>query len=216
MDLIYSQTVRFYEAPFQMKSNGGTLVIDDFGRNGLIPMIYSTAGSCPSKARSTILHSTPAKRSKCPSSRPIFATNLDPDDLVDDAFRDGYRLYVNPPDKDMYARIFQQYVESNGFGYDAEHLEFVYRLLCRQTAAARLRTARPDAALRRPLQVRESTEGPFQRNNSPGLEKLLWRGADAGIAEQGRAKLRRRKEVRRSGHSRKRRLNHEKQEPYES
>jgi SpoVK/Ycf46/Vps4 family AAA+-type ATPase len=50
--------------------------------------------------------------------------------LVDDAFlrRMGYRLYVNPPDKEMYTKIFQQYVESNGFGYDAKHLDFVYRL----------------------------------------------------------------------------------------
>jgi predicted ATPase with chaperone activity len=31
-DLTWSEAARFYEAPFQMKSNGGTLVIDDFGR----------------------------------------------------------------------------------------------------------------------------------------------------------------------------------------
>src|SRR5262249_45172248 len=37
MDLVYSATVRFYEAPFQLKSNGGTLVIDDFGRQRVDP-----------------------------------------------------------------------------------------------------------------------------------------------------------------------------------
>ena len=31
-DLAWSETAKFYEAPFQVKSNGGTLVIDDFGR----------------------------------------------------------------------------------------------------------------------------------------------------------------------------------------
>ena len=37
MDLIYSKTIRYYEAPFQMKANGGTLVIDDFGRQRVDP-----------------------------------------------------------------------------------------------------------------------------------------------------------------------------------
>jgi hypothetical protein len=40
----------------------------------------------------------------------------------------GYRLYITPPDKDMYASIFQQYVENNGFSFEAERLEYLYRL----------------------------------------------------------------------------------------
>ena len=38
MDLVYSRSVRYYEAPFQMKANGGTLVIDDFGRQRVDPL----------------------------------------------------------------------------------------------------------------------------------------------------------------------------------
>ncbi|MDP9128873.1 MAG: ATP-binding protein [Candidatus Binatota bacterium] len=131
MDLIYSQTVRFYEAPFQMKSNGGTLVIDDFGRQRVDPHDLLNRWIVPLEGKVDYLTLHTGKKIEVPFEQLlIFATNLDPDDLVDDAFlrRMGYRLYVNPPDKDMYARIFQQYVESNGFGYDAEHLEFVYRL----------------------------------------------------------------------------------------
>ena len=36
-DLTWSEAAKFYEAPFQMKSNGGTLVIDDFGRQRVAP-----------------------------------------------------------------------------------------------------------------------------------------------------------------------------------
>ena len=38
MDLAYSQTARYYEAPFQLKANGGTMVIDDFGRQRANPV----------------------------------------------------------------------------------------------------------------------------------------------------------------------------------
>ncbi len=131
MDLIYSQTVRFYEAPFQMKSNGGTLVIDDFGRQRVDPHDLLNRWIVPLEGKVDYLTLHTGKKIEVPFEQLlIFATNLDPDDLVDDAFlrRMGYRLYVNPPDKEMYAKIFQQYVESNGFGYDAKHLDFVYRL----------------------------------------------------------------------------------------
>lgn len=131
MDLIYSQTARFYEAPFQIKSNGGTLVIDDFGRQRVDPHDLLNRWIVPLEGKVDYLTLHTGKKIEVPFEQLlIFATNLDPNDLVDDAFlrRMGYRLYVNPPDKDMYARIFKQYVEANGFTYDAKHLDFVYRL----------------------------------------------------------------------------------------
>jgi len=131
MDLIYSQTARFYEAPFQMKSNGGTLVIDDFGRQRVDPHDLLNRWIVPLEGRVDYLTLHTGKKIEVPFEQLlIFATNLDPDDLVDDAFlrRMGYRLYVNPPDKEMYAKIFKQYVESNGFDYEPKYLDFVYRL----------------------------------------------------------------------------------------
>ena len=85
--------------------------------SGSIPTICSTAGSSRWKARIDYLTLHTGKKIEVPFEQLlIFATNLDPSDLVDDAFlrRMGYRLYVNPPDKEMYTRIFQQYVEANG------------------------------------------------------------------------------------------------------
>src|SRR5262245_30285912 len=131
MDLIYSTTVRFYEAPFQVKSNGGTLVIDDFGRQRVDPHDLLNRWIVPLEGRIDYLTLHTGKKIEVPFEQLlIFATNLDPSDLVDDAFlrRMGYRLYITPPDKEMYASIFQQYVENNGFLYEPARLEYLYRL----------------------------------------------------------------------------------------
>lgn len=131
MDLIYSPTVRFYEAPFQMKSNGGTLVIDDFGRQRVNPHDLLNRWIVPLEGRIDYLTLHTGKKIAVPFEQLlIFATNLNPADLVDDAFlrRMGYRLYITPPDKEMYASIFQQYVENNGFLYEPERLTYLYRM----------------------------------------------------------------------------------------
>ena len=131
MDLIYSNSVRFYEAPFQMKSNGGTLVIDDFGRQRVDPHDLLNRWIVPLEGRIDYLTLHTGKKIEVPFEQLlIFATNLDPSDLVDDAFlrRMGYRLYVNPPDREMYASIFEQFAKNNGFEHDPKRLEFVFRL----------------------------------------------------------------------------------------
>ena len=131
MDLIYSDSVRFYEAPFQIKSNGGTLVIDDFGRQRVDPHDLLNRWIVPLENRIDYLTLHTGKKIEVPFEQLlIFATNLDPSDLVDDAFlrRMGYRLYINPPDRDMYAAIFEQFVRKSGYDYDPKRLEYLYRL----------------------------------------------------------------------------------------
>lgn len=131
MDLIYSDKVRFYEAPFQMKSNGGTLVIDDFGRQRVDPHDLLNRWIVPLEGRIDYLTLHTGKKIEVPFEQLlIFATNLDPSDLVDDAFlrRMGYRLYVNAPDREMYGKIFEQFVRASGFEYHPEQLDFVFRL----------------------------------------------------------------------------------------
>lgn len=131
MDLIYSTTVRFYEAPFQVKSNGGTLVIDDFGRQRVDPHDLLNRWIVPLEGRIDYLTLHTGKKIEVPFEQLlIFATNLDPSDLVDDAFlrRMGYRLYVNAPDRELYTLIFEQFVRNSGFDYDPKRLDFVFRL----------------------------------------------------------------------------------------
>jgi energy-coupling factor transporter ATP-binding protein EcfA2 len=128
MDLVYSQTVRFYEASFQMKANGGTLVIDDFGRQRVDPRDLLNRWIIPLEGRVDYLTLHTGKKIQVPFEQMlIFATNLNPADLVDDAFlrRMGYRLRVEPPTAETYALIFQRYVEGQRLRYDPRLVELL-------------------------------------------------------------------------------------------
>ena len=121
MDLIYSQTVRYYEAPFQMKANGGTLVIDDFGRQRVEPRDLLNRWIIPLESRVDYLTLHTGKKIQVPFEQLlIFATNLDPVSLVDDAFlrRTGYRLRMELVTPETYGRIFERYAERHGLRLD--------------------------------------------------------------------------------------------------
>ncbi len=114
-----------------MKSNGGTLVIDDFGRQRVDPHDLLNRWIVPLEGRMDYLTLHTGKKIEVPFEQLlIFATNLDPSDLVDDAFlrRMGYRLYVSAPDPEIYTAIFEQFVKQNGFEYDPKRLEYLFRL----------------------------------------------------------------------------------------
>ena len=68
-DLIYSQAVRFYEAPFQVKSNCGTLVIDDFGRQRVDPHVLLNRWIIPLEGHVDYLTFHTGKKIQVPFSR---------------------------------------------------------------------------------------------------------------------------------------------------
>ncbi|MCA1850129.1 MAG: hypothetical protein LC672_03485, partial [Acidobacteria bacterium] len=93
-DLAWGEAARFYEAPFQMKSNGGTLVIDDFGRQRVAPHELLNRWIVPLERRVDYLTLHTGKKIEVPFEQLIvFSTNLEETDLVDEAFlrRMGYR-----------------------------------------------------------------------------------------------------------------------------
>jgi hypothetical protein len=121
MDLIYSPIVRYYEAPFQIKSNGGTLVIDDFGRQRVDPKALLNRWIIPLESHVDYLTLHTGKKIEVPFEQAlIFSTNLDPKNLVDEAFlrRMGYRLQVQKPGREQYANIFRRYAGSLELAYD--------------------------------------------------------------------------------------------------
>lgn len=128
MDLIYSSTTRYYEAPFQLKANGGTLIIDDFGRQRVNPTDLLNRWIIPLERSTDYLTLHTGKKIEVPFEQLlIFATNLDIQGLVDEAFlrRMGYRLYVAPPTRDLYSAIFKKVLETNGIFYDPKLLDFL-------------------------------------------------------------------------------------------
>ncbi len=81
-DLTWSEAAKFYEAPFQMKSNGGTLVIDDFGRQRVAPQDLLNRWIVPLERRVDYLALHTGKKIEVPFEQlVVFSTNLDEKDL---------------------------------------------------------------------------------------------------------------------------------------
>jgi hypothetical protein len=137
-DLTWSTAARFYEAPFQMKSNGGTLVIDDFGRQRVPPQDLLNRWIVPLERRVDYLALHTGKKIEVPFEQlVVFSTNLDENDLADQAFlrRMGYRARVEPPTAEAYSEIFRAATSARGIACDQACLDHVlakYRIESRQ------------------------------------------------------------------------------------
>lgn len=133
-DLTWSESARFYEAPFQMKSNGGTLVIDDFGRQRVSPQDLLNRWIVPLERRIDYLALHTGKKIEVPFEQlVVFSTNLDEKDLTDEAFlrRMGYRARVEPPTALAFSEIFKRAAFNRGIGCDQrvlDHLLAKYRV----------------------------------------------------------------------------------------
>ncbi|MGE0130950.1 MAG: ATP-binding protein [Blastocatellales bacterium] len=127
-DLIYNRAARYYEAPFQIKANCGTLVIDDFGRQRVEPEELLNRWIIPLERKVDFLTLHTGKKISVPFEQlVVFSTNLEPSRLVDEAFlrRMGYRVRVEPPSEETYRRIFERYAENAGVSYDRSVLAYL-------------------------------------------------------------------------------------------
>ena len=127
-DLVWSDVARFYEAPFQMKSNGGTLVIDDFGRQRVAPQDLLNRWIVPLERRTDYLALHTGKKIEVPFEQLVlFSTNLDEKDMADEAFlrRMGYRARVEPPTPAAYLEIFKRAAYTRGLRCDQLCLDHV-------------------------------------------------------------------------------------------
>ncbi len=120
LDLIYSETARLYEAPFQVKANGGMLLIDDFGRQKVHPTDLLNRWIVPLEKRVDFLTLHTGKKFEIPFDQLlVFSTNLDPKELVDEAFlrRIKYKIEVGNPDEKAYREIFRRVCDASGIPY---------------------------------------------------------------------------------------------------
>jgi hypothetical protein len=137
-DLTWSDAAKFYEAPFQMKSNGGTLVIDDFGRQRVAPQDLLNRWIVPLERRVDYLALHTGKKIEVPFEQlVVFSTNLDEKDLADEAFlrRMGYRARVEPPTPAAWSEIFKRTAYTRGIKCEQailDHLVTKYRIERRQ------------------------------------------------------------------------------------
>lgn len=127
-DLTWSESAKFYEAPFQMKANGGTLVIDDFGRQRVSPTDLLNRWILPLEKRVDYLTLHSGKKIEVPFEElVVFSTNLNEQDLVDEAFlrRMGYRARVEPPTPGAFIEIFKRTATTRGLVANQECLDHI-------------------------------------------------------------------------------------------
>jgi predicted ATPase with chaperone activity len=129
LDLRYHQESNFYQAPIHFKANGGVFLIDDFGRQQCSPKELLNRWILPLEDRHDFLTVASGKKFQVPFEQLIiFSTNLDPKQLVDDAFlrRIRHKVGVNPPPRDVYERIFAANCKRLGMNADPSAIDFLY------------------------------------------------------------------------------------------
>ncbi len=112
MDLAYSRAQGYYEAPLHVKANGGTFLLDDFGRQRVEPRSLLNRWTFPLEHGVDHLTLQTGQKLTVPFKQMlIVCTNLDPDEVMDPAFlrRMGYRLLLDEPPPNRYAQIFERY-----------------------------------------------------------------------------------------------------------
>jgi hypothetical protein len=125
----FDRVLGYYEAPLQVKANGGIFHVDDFGRQVISPreilnrlivpletgvdhLNIARAGTTVSVPYATIL---------------LLSTNLDPSELVDEAFlrRVRYKALVDDPGPEEFRTIFRQVCRDGGVAYDEKAVDYL-------------------------------------------------------------------------------------------
>jgi hypothetical protein len=130
LDLTFNPIAKFYEAPIQMKANGGVFVVDDFGRQRIPPRDLLNRWIVPLESRVDFLTLHTGRKFEVPFNVfIIFATNLKPESLADEAFlrRIPYKIRAQNPTTDEYARIFEINCRKRGVPYDPTVVDYLHR-----------------------------------------------------------------------------------------
>lgn len=128
LDLVFDDTLKFYEAPFQVKANSGILLIDDFGRQQVRPRDLLNRWIVPLENRIDYLALHTGRKFEVPFDvLVIFSTNLPPRDLVDEAFlrRLRHKIEVGDPSYEEYREIFRRVAASKGVAYNDQGLAYL-------------------------------------------------------------------------------------------
>jgi hypothetical protein len=126
LELAYSRTMGFYTAPVQMASNGGVLVIDDFGRQRCAPGDLLNRWIVPLESRVDFLTLQTGHKFDVPFMVfVVFATNIKPAELVDEAFlrRIHYKVFAESPTADDFRTIFEGCCRERQLAYDRKTVD---------------------------------------------------------------------------------------------
>ncbi|HSG44014.1 MAG TPA: ATP-binding protein [Anaerolineales bacterium] len=128
LDLVYDDVHKFYEAPFQVKANGGIFLIDDFGRQQVRPRDLLNRWIVPLENRVDYLTLHNGRKVEVPFDVLIvFSTNLPPKDLVDEAFlrRLRHKIEIGDPNYEEYREIFKRVAQDKKVEYSDQGLAYL-------------------------------------------------------------------------------------------
>ena len=128
LDLVFDDTHKYYEAPFQVKANGGILLIDDFGRQQVRPRDLLNRWIVPLENRVDYLRLHTGRKVEVPFDvLVVFATNLPPRDLVDEAFlrRLRHKIEIGDPSYEEYREIFRRVANDKKVEYSDQGLAYL-------------------------------------------------------------------------------------------
>ena len=175
LDLIYSPTLRYYEAPPHLKANGGVFLVDDFGRERVSADQLLNRFITPMEHQIDYFTMNTGQKIQMPLRHVlIIATNLDPSKVTDPAFlrRMGYRIYLGPPSPEDYARIFQAYAQRHGATVAPELIEALLKRYRKQERE--LRACEPRDLIERARDICRFESKPLEL--TPKVLDLAWTG----------------------------------------
>lgn len=144
LDLSFNDISKFYEMPVQLKAQGGTFVVDDFGRQLVRPDELLNRWIMPLERGFDFLKLHTGRTFQVPFDQlTIFSTNMSPEELMDPAFlrRIPYKLLIGEPSVDEFSEIFRRVCDDLGVAWSKAETELVlgamqsipgHRLACYQ------------------------------------------------------------------------------------
>jgi hypothetical protein len=145
LELQLEESTQVYAAPLQMRANNGMLVIDDFGRQILSPQYLLNRWIVPLDRRVDYLTLHYGVKFQIPFEMiVVFSTNLDPNDLADEAFlrRIQNKIHMETANSQVFDEIFNRLVTEGNYPCEPNSAEFLRRL-CLHLGPKELRACYP-------------------------------------------------------------------------
>ena len=164
LDLQFDEASGAYLAPLQMKANNGMLIIDDFGRQSVSPRELLNRWIVPLDRRVDYLTLSYGLKFEIPFELlVVFATNLEPDDLVEEAFlrRVPNKVHVGAVGAEAFDQIFERVATQYNLDCESGTSEYL-RKLCLLRGCRELRACHPGDICRILLWISEYEEQPLR------------------------------------------------------
>lgn len=164
LDLTYNEGSKIYDAPLQLKANNGIYLVDDFGRQIATPAEILNRWIVPMERRVDYLTLRSGGKMTVPfDTFLVFSTNLNPDQLGDEAFlrRIQYKMHLRNPTTEEFLQIFRDFCRKKGLGMpDGLDRAFVDRYY-KQTGK-RMRRCHPRDVISHAIDLIHFESRPFE------------------------------------------------------